>query len=196
MNEITEKIFPHDGVFEIILGSSGVRPNLSPIGVRRRGEELTIKVYNGTLTLSNLRINPKCTINVTSDPTHFFLSLSGSLKSQPETSGIPYIPDATVLTASCMEAGGEDPVSFTLTLETPITVSMPTAFSRGDSLFIDLLVHVTRLNIMDDNSLRSILPILRYELSTASRLSPSILQFISEKEKEISEVVRRKGWET
>nr|MCL7343321.1 hypothetical protein [Candidatus Aramenus sulfurataquae] len=41
-------IFPGEGVFEVILGTNGVKPNLSPIGVIKKGKSSRLR-YTGKL---------------------------------------------------------------------------------------------------------------------------------------------------
>jgi len=52
------------------------------------------------------------------------------------------------------------------------------AFSRSDSLFIDLLVHVTRLDIYSKEELETYSTVIQYEVKTIARLSPNLLKIL------------------
>lgn len=142
--------------------------------------------------MSNLRLNPKCTINVTSSPEAFFRWLAGEDIPSHFIQGIPYLPGTTSLLATSSEEGGNPP-TFVLSVGELVSTSLPSAYSRGDSLFIDLLVHSTRLEIFDEHMFRLMLPVMKYELETTSRLSPQLRPLVEKLEKEIREVVRRRS---
>ena len=52
------------------------------------------------------------------------------------------------------------------------------AYSRGDALFIDFLVHLSRIGIYSDEEIKQFLPIIQYELKTILRLSPNLKDII------------------
>ncbi|WP_252896802.1 DUF447 domain-containing protein [Metallosphaera hakonensis] len=64
-------VFPHPGIYEVLLGTAGVAENISPIGIRV-SDDFRIRVYSGSLTLQNLSIHPYCLLLITQDPVLFF----------------------------------------------------------------------------------------------------------------------------
>ncbi|MFP3260379.1 MAG: DUF447 family protein [Sulfolobus sp.] len=178
-NNIIDLIFPHDGVFEVILGTTGVRPNLAPIGIIREKSVLKSKIYKSTLTYQNLQVNRKCSVNVTLDPLLFYYCFIG--KCNWETyDDIPVLSNSLSIIAECdYEKLGSDPIIITYRIKNIIrNSSNMKAYSRGDALFIDFLVHLSRIDIYSDAEIKQFLPIIEYELKTISRLSPNLKDIV------------------
>ncbi|WP_054844944.1 DUF447 domain-containing protein [Sulfuracidifex tepidarius] len=66
-------IFDKDGIYEVLLGTNGVKPIVRPIGIIKKDGNLKAKIYKGTLTLRNLQLNDTCSINFT-EPENFWYS--------------------------------------------------------------------------------------------------------------------------
>ncbi|MBW9140582.1 MAG: DUF447 family protein [Candidatus Aramenus sp.] len=181
-------IFPGEGVFEVILGTNGVKPNLSPIGVIKKGEELTSKIYRETLTYSNIMKLALCTIHVTDDPRIFYSALMKNLEFAI-LEGLPVLSSGvySIIRAKCEYTEGNNPATFRLI---PISVQelgkRKKAFSRGHSLFIDAMVHFTRLEILPKEEVKELLEVLSYELKTCKRISPDIQDLVEDLEKRIA----------
>ncbi len=187
VHEIND-IFPGDGVFEVVLGTNGVKPNLSPIGVIKKGDELTAKIYKDTLTYSNLISTHFCTMHITDDPRIFYLALMGDLEFSL-VDGLPVFSYGvySIIRVKCEAISGGNPTVFRLVPTSVQTLNkQKKAFSRGHSLFIDALVHFTRLEVLPRGEVNELLTILRYELNTCKRISPDISDLVDEIKRKIA----------
>jgi len=188
--EILNIVFPADGVYEVILGSNGEKPNLAPIGVIKEGNVLKSKIYMNTLTFSNLLKKPKCSINIIHDANLFFDAFFGSLKPSSFLDEIPIIEKGIVLLASCKYERIENPTYFFYEVTDYKKFSdYFTAFNRGNSMLIDLLVHISRLDIYSKEEIEKYLPIIKYEIEIIRKTSPSSIKNISK----IMEIISQKG---
>lgn len=183
VEDYINKVFPHNGVFEIILGTSGISENLSPIGIIRDGNNYFSKIFRNTLTYYNLKARNSCIINVTHDPMIFYKLLFD--ENSPDLGkkiydGIPYLENAISILSNCEEAEVKEEFSifeyrFVKIVNEGVIYK---AFSRSDSLFIDLLVHVTRLDIYSKEELETYSTVIQYEVKTIARLSPNLLEIL------------------
>ena len=193
MNTLTNlltNIFPSDGIYEVILGSNGEKPNLAPVGIVKEGNVLKSKIYKDTLTFSNLLKKSKCSINIVQDPNLFFDSFFGSIEVNSFLDDVPIIEKGVTLIASCKYEKIEDPTYFfyEVTNYKKYTEYF-TAFNRGNSMLIDLLVHVSRLDIYSKQEIEKYLPIIRYEIEIIRKTSPNSIKNISK----IMELFSQKG---
>lgn len=179
------RFFPEEGIYEVLLSTKGEALNVSPIGVRRKEERLYALIYRNTATFSNLAKDEKCGITVSHNPIKFYKALKGELNYAVEVSpeGYPYLPGDAVIYARCHIESGNDPVMVKINPEKVIENEIKEdlyAFSRADSLFIDALVHFTRIRIEEGQERVALLRLILYELATAKRLKPSLELFADE----------------
>ncbi|AWR94406.1 DUF447 domain-containing protein [Acidianus brierleyi] len=181
-------IFPKDGVYESILGSTGVLNNLSPIGIIREGDNISAKIYRNTLTYSNISKIPKCSIHITDNPRIFYNSLFGNINYTIKNA-LPIINDESIyeiIFAKCIKLNNDNPSIFLLDpYSIEIGSNVHRGFSRGYSLLIDALVHFTRLDILPNKEVLKLLNIINYELKTSKRLSPDMEDIIRDLENKI-----------
>ena len=193
MNTITEilkSVFPADGIYEVILGSNGEKPNLAPIGIIKEGGVLKSKIYMNTLTFSNLLKQPKCSINIVHDANLFFDAFFDSIEPNSFLDEIPIIEKGIVLLASCKYKKIENPTYFFYEITNYKKYSdCFTAFNRGNSMLIDLLVHISRLDIYSKEEIEKYIPIIKYEIEIIRKTNPSSIKHISK----IIEVLTQKG---
>ena len=172
-------------MYEVLLSTKGEALNVSPVGIRRKQEKLYALIYRSTTTFSNLVKDEKCGITVTHNPVKFYRALKGELNHLVEISpdGYPYLPGDVVIFARCHIEGGYDPVTVKISPEKVVESGVKEdlyAFSRADSLFIDALVHFTRIRIEEGQERVALLRLILYELATAKRLKPSLELFADE----------------
>ena len=193
MNKLTNilnSVFPNDGIYEVILGSNGEKPNLAPIGIIKEGDALKSKIYQDTLTFSNLLKKPKCSINIVQDPNLFFDAFFGSIEISSFLDNIPIIEKGITLIASCRYEKIENPTYFFYEIiDYKKYTDFYPAFNRGNSMLIDLLVHVSRLDIYSKEEIEKYLPIIRYEIEIIRKTSPNSIKNISK----IMELFSQKG---
>lgn len=187
-SEVIKSIFPHEGIYESIMGTKGDKGyNLSPIGIIVRNNLLTSKIYKNTVSYSNILKYPSCSINILNDPEVFYYSLVGEKLNYKVRYDLPTIGSLSLF-ARCDII--EDQQSFVIVklniFDFSYEPSIPRAFSRGDSLFIDLLVHLTRLDILSGKDLEDIRKIISYEMKTIKRLSPNLTYLLDKIETYIS----------
>ena len=90
MKKFLKAFFPHDGIYETLLGTTGIKPIIKPIGVIVNGYDLKIKVYRNTLTFANLQNTNKfcclyaATIALTSQDNSPFWSHPAMVNAAPE----------------------------------------------------------------------------------------------------------------
>lgn len=191
ISEVIKHIFPHDGIYETILGTRGSdKYNLSPIGIIV-GNSITSKIYKNTVTYTNILEYPYCSVNIVNDPEIFYYSLMGRPLDYQIVYGLPILGHSNLF-ARCQII--EENVTFVIVkldiFDYYFAESIPQAFSRGDSLFIDLLVHLTRLEILSGKDLEQILKIISYEINTIKRISPNLNDLLDE----IQRYINSKGF--
>ena len=190
LTSILNNIFPTDGIYEVILGSNGEKPNLAPIGIIKEGNILKSKIYKNTLTFSNLLKNPKCSINVVHDANLFFDSFFGFIRPSSFIDNIPIIEKGIALITSCKYEKIEDPTYFFYeVIDYKKYTDCSSAFSRGNSMLIDLLVHVSRLDVYSKEEIEKYLPIIKYEIEIIRKTSPNNIKNILR----IMELLSKKG---
>jgi len=181
-------IFPEDGVYESIIGSTGVSNNLSPIGIIRDKNKIFAKIYINTLTYSNMLKIPYCSIHITDNPRIFYNSLFKNIRYTIKND-LPIIDDESIyeiIFAKCLKLNNDNPSIFLLDpYSIEIKSNVHRAFSRGYSLLIDALVHFTRLDILPNNEALELLKIINYELKTSKRLSKDMEDIIKDLENKI-----------
>lgn len=185
LKEIIKSIFPHDGIYETIMGTVGDNGvNLSPIGVIVNQDLITSKIYKNTKSYSNILKIPKCSINIITDPEVFYYTLIGENVMYKILHELPVI-SPIVIFANCEII--EDNNLFVIVklniFDFIYELVIPKAFSRGDSLFIDMLVHLTRLDILSEKDLEEIKRVIMYELKTIRRISPNLNYILDKIEK-------------
>ncbi|BCU70633.1 DUF447 domain-containing protein [Stygiolobus caldivivus] len=197
MSEYINKVFPHEGVFEIILGTAGISENLAPIGLIRHGDDFFSKIFKNTLTYANLKVKKSCIVNISLDPKTFYILLFNSHVINKveivkrEYDNIPYLENSLSILSECIEIENKDNFSifkynFIKLLNNGTDYR---AFSRGDALLIDLLVHITRLDIFSEEELAKYSSIIEYEIKTIARLSPDKLDIV----RDLIERINAKG---
>lgn len=182
---ILNVIFPSDGIYEVILGTSGVQKNLAPIGIIKVKNRLYIKVYKETLTYQNLLHYPYCSLNITSDPIVFFNLLYSSINSLriSEKLSLPIIENLPVILSKCNISSSQfyNPVIFDIF---PIDYVSSTnllvqAYNRGNAMFIDLLVNLSRYYIYSEkDEIEDFCVVLKYELDVIRRTSKQLYSII------------------
>ncbi|ARM75922.1 DUF447 domain-containing protein [Acidianus manzaensis] len=190
--EVIKSIFPHDGIYETILGTNGDKGyNLSPIGIIVNNYQITSKIYKNTITYYNILRYPYCSINILNDPKIFYYLLFNRKIDYDVKNGLPKIGD-NVLFGSCEVI--EDNASFILLeikiFDYDVSPTIKEAFSRGDSLFIDMLVHITRLDILPKNEVEELIKIISYEMRTIKKISPNLGNILDE----IKDYINSKGF--
>lgn len=192
LQEAIKNIFPEDGIYEVILGTKGLKENISPIGVIVNQDKLRIKLYKCTVTYQNILTYSYCSINVVVDnPKIFYLTLFNKISNYSLIHGLPVVSE-NVIFSSCRII--EDTPEYVILSLEPFDIMYSKryvkAFNRGNCLFIDLLVNITRLDIFSKKELDSMLKIISYEIKVIKRTQPGLLDII----KEIEELVRSKGY--
>jgi hypothetical protein len=178
------RVFPREGVYEVLLSSGiGRDLNVSPVGLRLTRGEMYVLLYKGTKSYENLVRHPKCGLTVTHDARQFYLALRGRMNEQVKVTpdDIPYLEGEVVILGECVKSIEGNPTRFTVRpLRTFVNVSLIQAFSRADALLIDALVHLTRLNIEEGASREIAAQLIYHELATAKRLDPSLSDVVDE----------------
>lgn len=179
------RFFPQDGVYEVILSTKGETKNASPIGIRREGKMLYALVFRDTVTFSNLSKEKKCSLTLSHNPEKFYRALVGQLNDVVKVTeeGYPYLPGNVVILADCVISNSGNPVRVDVVPKGLLHCNDEEdfyAFSRADSLFIDALVHLTRLDIESEDQREILIRLMFYELSTAKRLKPSLGPLVDE----------------
>ncbi|BFI75184.1 DUF447 domain-containing protein [Sulfurisphaera ohwakuensis] len=190
VKNIINFVFPYDGIYEVILGSNGVKPNLAPIGIIKEGNTLKSKVYKDTLTFSNLIKYQKCSLNIITDSRVFFEAFFNELKIEDYIDNIPIIPVGVVFLANCYYEKLENPTYFFYDLiDYKKYGEFYHAFNRGNSMLIDLLIHVSRLDIYSKEDIEKYLPIIKYEIDIIRKTMPNDIKIIEK----IKELMLQKG---
>lgn len=174
--------FPQDGIYEVILSTTGELDNIAPVGVRRKNGVLRIRVYRETLTLQNITKYPFGVIQVTDDNSLFLETLIRGnqflSKAKKREAGIPSLDLPLLIVRFDQEVVSDSYIDY---LVEPIECKgePSKAYSRGERIFIDFLVNYTRRNLqISDYDIRKI---LEYERDVILKTSPwlaSLLSFI------------------
>ncbi|AAY79993.1 DUF447 domain-containing protein [Sulfolobus acidocaldarius] len=183
-DNLLDFIFPHDGYYEVILGTNGVRLNLSPIGIIREGQELKSRIYEDTLTFQNVMKNNKCSINITLDPFQFYYGFTNNIDKLRFRlmEEVPVLENSLVILSELTPISrDQNPIIFKYNrLHVVSNAPVHQALSRGDFLLVDLLVHMSRLHIYSQDQIKQYLPVIEYEIKTIKRLSPNLSGIIQE----------------
>ncbi|BDC19325.1 DUF447 domain-containing protein [Acidianus sp. HS-5] len=192
LQETIKNIFPEDGIYEVILGTKGETENISPIGIILDQGKLRVKLYKDTTTYQNILIYPYCSINVIVDsPEIFYLTLFNKAVNYNLIHGLPVVSE-NVIFSSC-KVTEDAPEYVILSLEpfdAKCSKTHVRAFNRGNCLFIDLLVNITRLNIFSKEELDSMLKIISYEIKVIKKTQPNLIDIVQE----IEDIIRSKGY--
>lgn len=181
---IVNSSFPTDGIYEVILGTNGVQKNLAPIGVIKEGDKLLIRLYKDTVTFRNLLTYPYCTINVVTDPLIFYRLLyddPGSLNIE-EKYGLPFISGFNVTFNKCdiSSSTSSEPLIFQLQpFDYVYYGASMSALNRGDLIFIDFLVNLTRYYIYHEEKFNELCTILNYELNVIKKTSGRLYSLLT-----------------
>lgn len=171
--DIINFVFPYDGVYEVILGTTGKRPNLAPIGVIKEGNTLKSKIYKETITFQNLLEKNVCSINIVLDSKIFFDAFFGTLDVNNYIENVPILGKGIAFVANVRYEKIENPTYFFYKINSYRIFDMNClAFNRGNSMLIDLLVHISRLDIYNKKELEKYLPIIKYEIEIIKRTMP------------------------
>lgn len=184
--------FPHDGIYETLVGTSGVRPVIKPLGIIVNNDSLSLRIYKNTLTFANLTKNNKCSIHITLNSRLFVYSLLEKLNFDLDSEyNIPVLKNLNIIFAECIKVTEDDPSIFRVSpLDLEINTYITQAYNRGDFLLIDLLVNYTRLDIYKGEDLERLIEILKYEYNVIKRTSPDLINILNE----IEENIRLKGF--
>ncbi|MEM0373725.1 MAG: DUF447 family protein [Sulfolobaceae archaeon] len=184
--EIINYIFPYDGIYEVIVSTYGVSENISPLGLIRDSDKFYFRLYSDTLTYFNLEKNPECCIQVTNEPLYFYYTLFNKKINYEKIKGFLIIPNLTTIFSKCeIVDKNSEPRRILVRPSEVLGKNLCRAYNRGESLFIDLLVHVTRLGIYSKEELEKYMKILDYEISVIERTSPRLREVINELKKEV-----------
>lgn len=182
------QVFGRPGIYEVLLGTAGVSDNISPVGLRHF-QDYRLRLYGGSVTSRNITVHPYCSILITQDPVLFYEGLNGKLKPTSFMYGLPVLNVSCVIIAKCDIQVLGNPSEYSLRPLEFKGECKERPFSRGDSLFVDLLVHLTRLDILPQER-DKLLEIIRYEIGVIKRTSPYLEKYLEE----ILDVVRSKGY--
>ncbi|QKQ99917.1 DUF447 family protein [Metallosphaera tengchongensis] len=178
-----KKVFPATGIYEVLVGTSGKSPNISPLGLRYM-DEFKFKVYRGSISLENLLQYPYCSIMITDRPELFYLGLRGLLHQDKLFYGLPIIISSEkiycTIIARCELVSLGDPYEFRVRFLEDSGPCDRSPISRGTGLFIDMLVHTTRLDIVSGNERSRLLYIINYEIDVIRKTYPSLSQYLDE----------------
>lgn len=180
--------FDKDGIYEVLLGTNGVKPIIRPIGIIKKGEKLTAKIYKGTLTFRNLQLNEICSINFT-EPENFWYSFRDEV---PFTLyiGVPVLQKYLIARCSIL-IPDKDPVEVEVdVIEAKKPPNPWEVKRRGDGLLLDLLVNFSRVNIYSGAELDRLLTIIEYEIGVIEKTSPELSKITSE----IRRAIESKGY--
>ncbi|BCU67327.1 hypothetical protein HS7_07640 [Sulfolobales archaeon HS-7] len=175
---LINKVFPRDGYYETLVGTSGIETKVKPIGVIKKSILLIMKLYQGTLTLSNIIKYPFCTINITSDIPVFYYSILGNIQYNIEY-GLPYIPDAFIIFCRCEIVSDGDPVEVKV-IPFHFMGEPRKSINRGELILLDILVNITRLNIYSGIEKDKLINIINYEIGVVKKTSPWLLSIIDQ----------------
>ncbi|MEM4884803.1 MAG: DUF447 family protein [Saccharolobus sp.] len=192
MKKFLKAFFPRDGIYETLVGTTGIKPIIKPIGVIVNGYDLKIKVYRNTLTFANLQNTNKCAINIATDSELFILSILEKLDFDIDKDyNLPILKKFNIIFAECNRITDDDPAIFNvIPFDLEINANVTQAYNRGYHISIDFLVNYTRLDIYRDKDLERLLEILKYEYKVIKRTSPFMLHALSG----IEEKIRSKGY--
>lgn len=184
--------FPHDGIYEVLVGTSGIKPIIKPLGIIVEANELRFKIYKSTLTYSNLEKNQICSIHITLDTNFFILSILDKLTFNMDSEyNVPILNNLNIIYAECSKVSNADPSIFSVNpLDLEINSNLTRAYNRGDYISVDFLVNYTRLDIYKGEELEKLIRILGYEFGVIKRTSPQTYNLLEE----IANKIRSKGF--
>ncbi|EHP69433.1 MAG: DUF447 family protein [Metallosphaera yellowstonensis] len=173
--ESVKELFPAKGIYEVIVGTNGLEPNLSPLGLHV-DEVISVRTFRNTLTYSNLCVFPFCAVMVTNDPHLFYETLVGRSTNFKITYGLPILDVPCIMIARCRFSSMGEPAKVDLDLLHQLGPCTHPAFSRGAALFIDMLVHFTRIGqgILPRQREEELLKIMEYEIGVIERTYPEL----------------------
>lgn len=157
-NSILESIGITDGLhIEALVSTvdgSGV-PNIAPMGVKRRGEYLYLKIYKDTKTYDNIMASGRAIINLTDDVELFFKSIfiddpSSSLLDEPLYKGVSPAKGADAyifVEVDKVEDKGDRALFRCRILDINVARRSPRFVTRCSSLVIESLIHMTRIKV-------------------------------------------------
>ncbi len=178
MGNDADLIFVKDGIYEVLLGSSGVRTILRPIGIIKRNGKLKARIYRDTTTFKNIQINDRCSINFSS-PIDFWYSFKNELKFRLYRD-VPVLENFVIVKCHT-EDNDTDPVNVNLeVIESNLKRKPVYTIRRGDLLLIDLLVNFSRVSVYSGDELIKLLTIINYEIEVIEKTSPDLAQITSE----------------
>lgn len=184
------KVFPYDGIYEVIIGSNGDKPNLAPIGIIKKGNVLKSKIYKDTVTFHNFLKNSKCSINVVYDGILFAKAFFNELEIKDFIDYMPVLKQGIVFLARTSYEKIDNPTFFYYEIyDYRIYNEINIAFNRGSSLLVDLLVHLSRLDIYKEEEIKKYLPIISYEIEIIRRTYPQSMKIIER----INDILMKKG---
>ncbi|ACP38169.1 DUF447 domain-containing protein [Saccharolobus islandicus] len=192
MKKFLKMFFPHDGIYEVLVGTSGIKPIIKPLGIIVEANELRFKIYKSTLTYSNLEKNRICSIHVTLDINFFILSMLDKLTFNMDSEyNVPILNNLNIIYAECSKVSNADPSIFSVNpLDLEINSNLTRAYNRGDYISVDFLVNYTRLDIYKGEELEKLIRILGYEFGVIKRTSPQTYNLLGE----IANKIRSKGF--
>ncbi|MCH4814932.1 MAG: DUF447 family protein [Saccharolobus sp.] len=192
MKKFLKMFFPHDGIYEVLVGTSGIKPIIKPLGIIVEANELRFKIYKSTLTYSNLEKNQICSIHITLDTNFFILSILDKLTFNMDSEyNVPILNNLNIIYAECSKVSNADPSIFSVNpLDLEINSNLTRAYNRGDYISVDFLVNYTRLDIYKGEELEKLIRILGYEFGVIKRTSPQTYNLLEE----IANKIRSKGF--
>jgi hypothetical protein len=176
-------IFDKDGIYEILLGTNGIRPALRPIGLIKSENSLKARIYKGTLTLANLFRNDICSINFAS-PKDFWYAIKDKIP-YSFYYNVPVLRHHAIAKCSVLD-GDKDPAEIIIDIIDYKDLTLPNMLlRRGDYLLIDLLINFSRIDIYKGEELSRLLLIIKYEINVIQKTSPDFIPIIEEIKSEI-----------
>nr|WP_252896808.1 DUF447 domain-containing protein [Metallosphaera hakonensis] len=124
-------------------------------------------------------------------PYYFFKGLSGQLSPERWVYGLPAINGMScIFVAKCKLTALGNPSEFLLSFISEMGECKEKSLSRGDGLFVDLLVHITRVDIVSKDERDKLFEIIKYETEVIRRTAPYLEPFL----KRIEDSLRSKGY--
>ncbi|WP_462272495.1 DUF447 domain-containing protein [Methanohalophilus sp.] len=149
-----------DGISEIILTSGIENPNAAPIGVIRKDNRVFIRLYRGSTTYENVKLEKIFAANVTCDPVLFVKSSFSNLENENfryyplNTTKIPLLKNsASSVIFRCGEIKHTEQAMTAeiIPMDAVANDYRPRAINRGLTAVIEAAVHATRYELTGDN---------------------------------------------
>ena len=144
----------YDGISEVIVTTerNGI-PNAAPIGIIKRGESISVRLFRGSHTYENVIATHQLVANVTHDP---WIFVEAALTELPELcfqrrEGLAVLKGAEAWAHFSCALAGDDPLVVHLKLVSGEVMRREVrAFNRGTNAILEAAVHATRYLALKD----------------------------------------------